>query len=211
MIKKILDVRNIIIGVLIILCIVEFINPKGILPNRTIASKPIIDSIPYPIHDTTPIETEVEVQVPVPYAVHDTLQIPTSVSVDTNLILKDYLAKNEFKQKLELPNKQGTIDLTEVVSKNKIIDRTFVANVKPTIKKDTIYTPIPKRTQFFVGVDGRFNKANVVELLGLGFVLKDKSDRLYKIDVGVTNNVIEQNKGELHPYIGGGVYWKIKM
>lgn len=208
--KKIFGIKNIIIFVLSASTAIVAINPKGIMPNRTKYHK-IVDSIPYPVHDTIPFESLVEVEVPVevriPYAVHDT--VPTIV--DTNAILKDYLAKVESKERLTLPNKQGTIDLVETISQNKIIDRTFVANIKPTIKKDTIYQPEPKKTQFFVGFDARFDQPNVVELLGLGFVLKDKSDRLYKIDLGVSNRVKELNTGEFVPYVGGGVYWKIKV
>ena len=208
--KKIFGIKNIIIFVLSASTAIVAINPKGIMPNRTKYHQ-IIDSVPYPVHDTVPFESLVEVEVPVevqvPYAVHDT--IPTIV--DTNEILKDYLAKIEVKEKLTLPNKQGTIELTETVSKNKIVDRTFVADIKPIIKKDTIYTPQPKKGQFFAGFDMRFDKPNVVELLGVGLVYKDKSDKLYKIDIGVSNRVDQNNTGAFTPYFGGGVYWKVKV
>ena len=207
--KKIFGIKNIIIFVLSASTAIVAINPKGIMPNRTKYHQ-IIDSVPYPVHDTVPFESLVEVEVPVevqvPYAVHDT--IPTIV--DTNEILKDYLAKIEVKEKLTLPNKQGTIELTETVSKNKIVDRTFVADIKPIIKKDTIYTPQPKKGQFFAGFDARFDRPNVVELLGLGLVYKDKSDKLYKVDIGVSNRVDQNNTGKFVPYIGGGVFWKVK-
>ena len=209
--KKIFDVKNIVIVLLSVLCIIEFINPKGIMPKRMVQSKPIVDSIPYAVHDTIPFEVYSEIEIPVPIEIHDTIPVPTLIPVDTNLILKDYLAKVEIKERLTLPNKQGTIDLTEVISKNKVIDRTFTTNIKPTIKKDTIYTPEPKKTQFFAGLEGKFDKPNVVQILGAGFVLKDKSDRLYKIDIGVANRVTEGSKGEFTPYIGGGVFWKIKV
>jgi hypothetical protein len=33
--KKYLDIRNFIILILILLCTIEFLNPKGFMPNRT--------------------------------------------------------------------------------------------------------------------------------------------------------------------------------
>lgn len=208
--KKYFGIKNIIILVLSASTTIVAINPMGVMPNRTEYHE-IIDSIPYAVHDTIPfeslVEVEVPVDVPIPYAVHDTVLTP----VDTNAILKDYLVRVEVKETLTLPNKQGTIDLTEVVSGNKIIDRTFVADVKQIVKKDTIYTPQPKKGQFFAGFDMRFDKPNVVELLGVGLVYKDKSDKLYKVDIGVSNRVDQNNTGAFTPYFGGGVYWKVKV
>ena len=32
---------------------------------------------------------------------------------------------------------------------------------------------------------------------------------IYKIDLGVQNNVTDGTSGKFTPYIGGGVYWKV--
>jgi hypothetical protein len=47
--------------------------------------------------------------------------------------------------------------------------------------------------------------------MGLGVVLKTKDEKLYKIGVGLSNNVIDGTHGRLSPYLGGGVYWKVKL
>ena len=96
--KKIFDIRNIVIALLLIFAVVEFINPKGIMPNRTIVMHDTV-GVEVPVHDTIPQEVEVEVEVPVmvekpvPYAVHDTIQ----ANIDTNFIVNNYLnSKNIF-------------------------------------------------------------------------------------------------------------------
>jgi hypothetical protein len=47
--------------------------------------------------------------------------------------------------------------------------------------------------------------------MGLGFIIKDKNDRLYKVSTGVNNTVVNGLTGEFQPYVGGGVYWKINV
>lgn len=210
--KKYLDVRNILILLLLASTAIVAINPRGIMPNRTKYHK-IVDSIPYPVHDTIMVDSlvEVEVEVPfeveVPYAVHDTVLM----HVDTAAILKNFYVKNEVKDNLTLPNGLGVVELTETISQNKVLSRSFEAKVKQKVIKDTIYTPEPKKTQVFFGFDANFDKPNVVRLMGLGLILKDKSDRLYKVSTGVNNTVVNGLTGEFQPYVGGGVYWKINL
>jgi hypothetical protein len=210
--KKIFDIRNIIILLLLASTAIVAINPRGIMPNRTKYHQKI-DSIPYPVYDTVTVDSlvEVEVEVPyevqIPYAVHDTVLTP----VDTAAILKIFYTKNETKENLTLPNGLGVIELKETISENKVLSRSFDAKVKQKIIKDTIYTPEPKKTQMFFGFDANFDKPNVVRLMGLGLILKDKNDRLYKLSTGVNNTVVNGLNGEFQPYVGGGVYWKINL
>lgn len=208
--KKIFDIRHIIIVLLLALALLEFINPGGFMPNRTV-NVVQTDSIPYPVHDTIPYETEVEVEVPVEYEVQVVVRDTVTMPVDTAAILKDFYAKNEIKETLTLPNGLGTIALNETISQNKILSRSFDAKVKQKVINDTIYTPEPKKTQLFFGFDANFDKPNVVRLMGLGLILKDKSDRLYKVSTGVNNTVVNGLTGEFQPYVGGGVYWKINL
>ena len=208
--KKIFDIRHIVIVLLLIIALLEFINPRGFMPNRTVTVAKL-DSVPYPVHDTVPFETEVEVEVPVPYEVQVTVHDTVLTPVDTAAILKDFYAKNDIKEILNLPNGLGTIALKETITQNKVLSRSFDAKIKQKVINDTIYTPEPKKTQMFLGFDANFDKPNVVRLLGLGLILKDKSDRLYKISTGVNNTVVDGLSGEFQPYVGGGVYWKINL
>ena len=212
--KKILDIRHIVIVLLLLICALEFLNPKGFMPNRTkIVSQ--IDSIPFEVHDTTeievPIEVEVLYEVKVPYEVK--VEVPVIQSVDTAEILKLHFAKIEYKDVLKLPNNQGTVTITDTIANNTIVNRKFIADVKRMIIKDTIYTQIPRKTEAYLGLDFKFDKPNLINVIGLSMLFKNKDDKhMYKLGVGVTNRVDDGGtNGRLTPFIGGGVYWKLKL
>ena len=202
-------IKNLIIGLLVILCIVEFINPKGIMPRRILT---IRDTVGFgiPVHDTVGVEVPVEVQVPVevekpvPYAVHDTLL----QQVDTNNIVNQYLnSKNVFTNTFKFSANQGSITIVDTISKNKIIGRKYIPKITP--RTDTLRLPAIFKREVFVGIDTRLDKPNLIQLLGLGIIYKTKENMIYKIDLGVQNNVTEGTSGKFTPYIGGGVYWKV--
>ena len=211
--KKLFDVRNIIILILLLLAILEFINPKGILPNRVVKIT-TVDSIPYPVHDTIPQEVEVEVEVPVeiekpvPYEVHDT--IPRII--DSLAIVKLFAETKQTKKDiLQLPDNTGTVTVFDTISNNRVLGRSFTSKIKQKIVRDTIKIPEPRKNVLYFGLDGRLDKPNVVELLGASFILKTKDEKLYKVGVGVNNRVIDGTNGTFTPYIGGGIYWPIKL
>lgn len=207
--KKIFDIRHIIIVLLIGLCIVEFINPKGIMPNRITTMH---DTIGIAIHDTIPEEVEVEVEVPVlvekpvPYVVHDTIK----TIVDTNFIVNEFLnSRNIFTNTYKFVGNQGSITITDTISKNKIIGRKYTTKITPKI--DTLRFPEPFKRKVYAGIEGTFNKPDVVGSIGLGFLINSKSNKIYQFGLGITNRVNDGTNGQLTPYIKGGVYWKIKL
>jgi len=212
--KQILDIRNIIIVLLIGVAIVEFVNPKGIMPHRTLT---IRDTVGYevPVHDTVgvevPFEVEVPVEVQIPYAVHDTFTV--SNPIDTNAILNSIGMKMFKKDVLKLPNNIGTVTLFDTISNSRIVGRSFKSDVKQKIVRDTMYTPIPRQNEMYFGVDAKFDKPNVINIIGVGVLFKNKDDRhMYKLGIGVTNRVDDEGtNGKLVPFIGGGVYWKVKL
>jgi hypothetical protein len=202
-------IKNILIVILLILCVVEFINPKGIMPHRTLAIHDTV-GIAVPVHDTIGVEVPVEVQVPVevekpiPYAVHDTIQ----TKVDTNNIVNQYLnSKNIFTNTYKFSGNQGSITITDTISKNKIIGRKYLPKITP--RTDTLRLPAIFKREAFVGIDTRFDKPNLIQLLGVGIIYKTKENMIYKIDIGVENRVTDGTNGKFTPYIGGGVYWKV--
>ncbi len=214
--KKYLNIKNIAIAVLVIIILLQFINPNGIIPGRTIK----IDGKKYEVvkHEIDTVEVE-KVKVVTKQGkdiVHEIVDVDTLVlkelqSVDSLAILKDYLAKVTYKDVLVLPDSLGTVAVTDIIHKNRIESRTFDAKVKErTIKETTIVKELPKN-QLYFGFDGGFNKADVVSHIGTGLVLKTKKDKLYQLGVGVANRTIDGTNGSLSPYIGAGVYWKIKL
>jgi hypothetical protein len=211
--KKIFDIRHIVIAILVILAVVEFINPKGIMPHRV---KIQTDSIPYAVHDTIPVDSlvevevevpvEVEVEKPVPYAVHDTIP----ALVDTNFIVNQYLnATNVFTNTYKFDKKQGSITITDTISKNKIVGRKYTTKITPRV--DTLRIPEPFKRKVFFGFEGGFGKNDVVSHIGTGIIVTTKNDKLFHIGVGVANRVLDGTNGGFTPYVGGGVYWKIKL
>ena len=211
--KKFFNVQNFIILFLVGIVVIEFVNPKGMMPHRTILK---VDSIPYAVHDTIPVdslvEVQVEVEVPVPYEVEKRVEVPVYQPIDTLEILKIHFAKVQHKDVLMLPNNQGTIEITDTISKNSIVNRKFIADIKRMIVKDTVYTQIPRKTEAYLGIDAKFDKPNVVNIIGVSMLFKNKDDNhMYKLGVGVTNRVDDQGtNGSLTPFIAGGVYWKLK-
>ena len=214
--KKIFDIRHIIILILLLMCILEFFNPKGIMPNRTVTVRDTV-GFEVPVHDTVGIEVPMEVEVvvevekPVPYAVHDTVAVNNPI--DTNAILNALGQKIFKKDILKLPSNVGTVTLFDTISNNRIIGRSFKSDVKQKIVRDTMYTPIPRQNEFYVGLDAKFDKPNVINIVGLSVLFKNKDDRhMYRLGIGVTNRVDDQGtNGKLTPFIGGGAYWKIKF
>lgn len=209
--KKIFDIKNIIIVILLLVSLVEFINPKGIMPNRTTI---IRDTVGYeiPVHDTIPQEVEVEVEVPVivekqvPYAVHDTIQ----TIVDTNSIVNGYLnSMNIFTNTYKFDKKQGSITITDTISNNKLVGRKYITKITPKI--DTLRIPEPFKRKVYAGIESSFNKPDVVGSIGLGFLINSKSNKIYQFGLGVNNRVVDGTNGQLTPYLRGGVYWKIKL
>jgi hypothetical protein len=208
--KKIFDIRHIIIVLLVVVAIVEFINPKGVMPHRTVTR---VDSIPYAVHDTISVDSlvEVEVEVPVPYEVEKRVEVPVQVPVDTNQILSIFFKKNVFNNTLKLLNNSGTVSITDTISENKIVGRGFVANIKTKTIIDTVLKVNPPKGQWYAGFDVKLDKPTVVKVIDIGLMFKSKQNKIFKIGVGVENVMTSSSNGKFEPYIGGGAYFPVKL
>jgi hypothetical protein len=210
--KKLLNLKNIAIAVLVVIVLLEYFNPGGKMPGRTIR----IDGKKYEVikHeiDTIDIVKTKIVTKKGEDIYHETIkEVTIPAIVDTQALLHDYFAKNIYKDTLQLPDSLGTIAMIDTITQNKILGRTFNASVKQrTIKETTIVKELPK-TKVFYGFEGGFNKADVVSHLGFGTLINTKSDKIYHLGLGVANRTTDGTSGKLSPYIGGGVYWKIKL
>jgi len=210
--KKLLNFKNIVIAALIVFVLLEWFNPGGVMPGKKvfIAGK-AYEVIKHNIDTIDIVKTKV-VTKKGEDIYHETIKeviIPTIV--DTQALLHDYFAKNIYKDTLQLPDSLGTIAMIDTITQNKILGRTFYASVKQrTIKETTIVKELPK-TQVYYGLTGGFNKADVVSNIGAGLLIKTKKDKIYNLGIGVSNRVTDGTNGTLSPYIGAGVYWKIKF
>jgi hypothetical protein len=212
--KKLLNLKNIAIAVLIAIILLEWFNPGGVMPGKKvfIAGK-AYEVIKHDIDTIDIVKTKV-VTKKGEDIYHETIvekQVVIPAVVDTMALLKDYYSKVLYKDTLVLPDSLGTVSLLDTISQNKILGRTFNASVKQrTIKETMIVKELPK-TQVYYGLTGGFNKADVVSNVGAGLLIKTKKDKIYNLGIGVSNRVSDGTNGTLSPYIGGGVYWKIKL
>jgi hypothetical protein len=212
--KKLLNFKNIAIAVLIAIILLEYFNPGGKMPGRTVR----IEGKSYEVikHDIDTLEV-VKTKVVTKKGediYHETIvekEVIIPVNVDTAALLKDYYSKVLYKDVLVLPDSLGTIAVTDTISQNKILGRTFDAKVKQREIKETLIVKELPKTQVFYGFTGGFNKADVVSNVGAGLLVKTKKDKIYQIGIGVANRVTDGTSGALSPYIGGGVFWKIKL
>jgi hypothetical protein len=133
--------------------------------------------------------------------VEKTKEVPTYTKVDTQIILRDYQSKIIYKDRLVLENGLGTIDVTDTISKNKIIGRKWNAQIKEkTITNTTIVKELPK-IQVFAGLGGV--AGNNLIAAGPKLTLKTKKDNLYNVGLLVDD--------KLNKYVSFGMQWKIKL
>lgn len=211
--KKLLNLKNIAIALLIV--IVVFQQCGG---NKKVTGEIVkVDGKKYELikHEIDTVEV-VKTKVVTRKGediYHETIvekEVLIPTIIDTAALLKDYYSKVLYKDVLVLPDSLGTVAVTDTISQNKILGRTFNANVKQRIiKETTIVKELPK-TKLFYGFEGGFNKADVVSHIGMGILLNTKTDKIFNLGIGVANRVVDGTNGRLTPYINGGVYWKIR-
>jgi hypothetical protein len=215
--KKFVNFKNIAIAALIIYILLQWFNPGGVMPGgRTIR----IDGKKYEVlkHTIDTIEVEKTKIVTKKGAdiIHevidvDTLVLKELVNVDTAALLKDYLAKVVYKDTLTLDGGLGTIALTDTITKNRILGRTWDAKVKERIIKEELIVKEPAKAQLYYGLNAGFNREDYVSAVGAGLILKTKKDKIYQFGLGVNNRTVDGTNGSFSPYVGFGTYWKIKV
>ena len=210
--KKLLNIKNIALILLIVIVIFQQCggNKKGTGEIVKVDGKKY-ELIKHEIDTFEIVKTKV-VTKKGEDIYHETIkEVTIPAIVDTQALLQDYFAKNIYKDTLQLPDSLGTVSLIDTITQNKILGRTFNASVKQRIiKETTIVKELPK-TKLFYGFEGGFNKADVVSHLGFGVLVNTKKDKMFHLGLGVANRTTDGTSGALSPYIGGGVYWKLKL
>jgi len=212
--KKLLNIKN--IALLLLIAIVVFQqcggNKKGTGEIVKVDGKKY-ELIKHEIDTVEVVKTKVVTRKGEDIY-HETIvehEVKVPVNVDTNAILKEYYTKVLYKDVLVLPDSLGTVAVTDTISQNKILGRTFNASVKQrTIKETMIVKELPKNQVYF-GFGGQFNKADLITGLSTGLILKTKKDKIYQFNLGISNTTIDGTNGEFKPYVGAGVYWKIRL
>ena len=213
--KKFVNFKNIAIAALVIYILLQWFNPGGVMPGgRTIR----IDGKKYEVIKHT-IDTVDVVKTKVvtkkgediyhEVIVEKEVIIPTVI--DTAALLKDYYSKVLYKDVLVLPDSLGTVAVTDTISQNRILGRTFNASVTQRTIKETTIVKEPAKTQLYYGLNAGFNKEDYVSAVGGGLILKTKKDKIYQFNLGVNNRTTDGTNGGFSPYVGFGTYWKIKV
>jgi hypothetical protein len=215
--KKFVNFKNIAIAALVIYILLQWFNPGGVMPGgRTV----IIEGKKYEVikHtiDTLEVEKLKVVTKKGKDIVHEVIDVDTMIvteliHIDTAALLKDYLAKVVYKDTLVLDGGLGTIALTDTVTKNRILGRTWDAKVKERIVKEELIVKEPAKAQVYWGLNAGFNREDYISAVGTGILLKTKKDKLYQFNLGVNNRTADGTNGSFSPYVGFGTYWKIKF
>jgi hypothetical protein len=213
--KKLLNFKNIAIAALIVYILLQWFNPGGVMPGgRTIR----IDGKKYEVikHEIdtidvikTKVVTKKGEDIYHEVIVEKEVQIPAVV--DTAALLKDYYSKVLYKDVLILPDSLGTVAVTDTISQNRILGRTFNANVRERTIREELIVKEPAKTQLYYGLNAGFNKEDYVSAIGGGVILKTKKDKIYQFNLGVNNRTTDGTNGSFSPYVGFGTYWKIKV
>lgn len=209
------DIKNIAILLLVAFVIVS--QFKGCTPNWPWGDNKSDTTI---VVDTAFVKVKEEVPVYVPKwrtkikTETDTIEIEKLKDVDTAAILADYYSKYQYIDTLNLSYTDslgkkhtfGTGVVTDTISKNTIVGRGILWNYEiPYITKTiTIYPPA--RRQLYVGAGTAFNRTNFVDNVSGGLIYKNKQDKIYQFSLGLGNR-----GGTVSPFIGAGIYWKIKL
>ena len=204
-----LDLKTLLIIVLLAAVIFSQFFGKG---KEEVGEIVKVDGKNYELlkHTVDTVYEEIQVEVPtyVPEYITkiETVEVQIPANVDSLQIIKDYFSKYEVKDTLLLEG-LGKGYITDVISQNKIESRNIKWDYKiPTILDTKIVKELPKN-QVYLGVNTNFDKANVVNSVGAGVILKTKRDRIYQLNTGLANSIT----GETQPFIGGGIYWKIRL
>jgi hypothetical protein len=208
------DLRNITVLVLLGLVIVS--QFKGCTPDWPWNDNPS-DTVSVKV-DTVYKEVKEEVPVYIPKwrtrVETETDTVEKLVNVDTTAILKDYYSKYQYIDTVKLTytdtlgvkKKFGHGIITDIVSQNQIIQRGIVWDYKIPYITKTITLQAPPRRQLYIGAGVAFNKVNFVDNVSGGIIYKTKKDKIYQLSVGMANQ-----DGAAAPFLGGGIYWKIKL
>ena len=213
--KKFVTFKNIAIVALIIYVLLQWFNPGGVMPGgRTIT----IDGKKYEVIKHT-IDTVDVIKTKVVTKRGDDIyhevivekEIKIPVNIDTIAIINDFYSKVLYKDVLVLPDSLGTVSVTDTISQNRILSRTFDAKVRERTIREELIVKEPAKNQVYYGLNGGFNKEDYVSAIGAGIILKTKKDKIYNLNIGVNNTTIDGINGTLSPFIGFGTYWKIKL
>ena len=184
---------------------------KSYKNGQIIATK----TIPYPtkvvtkvVYKYVPVVKIKKIKVPVPKMEYKLVEVPTKpTALDTVSILQQYYPKNVFTDVLVLPEGQGKVTITDTISHNRLTSRSWIADTKRFIVRETIEVTPPAIREYYLGPELTTNFNGINNWYGLNLLVKNKINNIIKLGAGI--NMRDGLDGP-RPYLVGGFYFKIK-
>ena len=123
-------------------------------------------------------------------------------------ILEEFMRSNVYKDSIGLHdssgNKVGTVFFNDVVTQNKITQRSpaYKLQLPHTTITQTITKYQPQKRQFYIGGEIMGSQSSIFNGISAGLLYKNRKDKISGIEIGLANN---------QPFIGLKSYWKIKL
>jgi len=134
----------------------------------------------------------------------DKIIVEVPAEIDTLAILQDYYAKYAYSDTVLLDS-IGTVQINDTISKNKIISRSLIFNYKIPLITETITVKEKPTNQLYLGGGVNFDKTDFLNSAYVGAILKTKKDKIFVLNAGVSTATTT-----VKPYVGLGLYWKLK-
>lgn len=206
------DIQPIIICILLIIVFFEKCYDNGGEKNVVTIDGKKFDLIKYnsdtfEVYSTTSLVKKGDDIYKEIYRV-DTLVIENEI--DTQAILKDYFVKNVYKDTFPLNDDLGFVFVVDTVTKNRLTDRKWTAHIKQRKIQDTKTVQEVKKNQYFIGVNANFDRVDYLNSVGTSLLVRNKKDKLYQFNLGLSTNQPASSTTVFTPYVGGGLYWQIK-
>lgn len=199
--RYIKDLRDLLIVILVLIIVVYQLRSCNTEP-------------PKPKVETKIEYRDVKVKVPVyvPKWKEKIKEVYVEKKIDTAAVIADYYAKYKVIDTVYLQSPDSSKKyfgygiITDVLNKNKIMERSLIWNYKIPHTFTTITIKETPRNQLYLGVSSGLNKSTFIDNISSGVILKNKRDNLYQLSLGLGNR-----GGTIGPFIQGGMYWKIRL
>jgi len=144
-----------------------FTNPKYVGPETIISVK--VDTI-YK-HDTLVVYKKGK---SIPFVTLDTIYEIDQIH-DTTYIVKDYLTHKAYSDTLRI-NTDNSVYIFDTISQNKIIGRSYVAQIKEKTIYKTNFIQLKFKNEFFIGLIGDLRRSDNMLGVGVGLNYKKQNE-----------------------------------
>lgn len=180
-------------------------NGKVVGTAEVDISNKVVTKVRYNYHRAKKVKKAVPPVEKIQYKIVEVLTKPTAV--DTLAILQQYYVKNVFNDVLVLDKGQGTINITDTVSHNRLTARTWSANIKPRVIREIVPVQPTFTREYFLGPEITTGYDGLSSWYGLNLLIRSAPNSIVKLGTGI--NMRDSFSGP-KAYLVGGYYFRIK-